>query len=381
MISRNIIALGFVSFFTDMASAMITSILPIFIVYTLDQGVDKLGFVVAIATFVSYAFRILFGYLSDRFQIVKPFVVGGYLISAITKPMLALVSTWQGVALLRGLERMGKAVRSATKDSLISTYAQGKSGKSFGFHKMMDVAGEMSGAIIAFTTLYIFGKNEAIFRDIFSWTILPGILAVLIGIFFVKDTPYKSKKYSKDSLNYTQDKALLPLLFIYFVFIFFIFNESFFIIKAKESGISIAFIPLLLVLYNFTQTVLSYFFGVQIDRYSPTKILAFSMLFGIGAMGMLLLDQVILGFILLGVFTVASLNAIRAWISNEAHNKGTVYGIFYGGIALFSAVGSMVIGLIWKHYGQESAILFSLIGSSTLALLYILYIKFWHKRI
>jgi len=79
MINKNIIALGFVSFFTDMASSMVTSILPIFIVYTLHEGVDKLGFVVAIATFISYAFRILFGYLSDRYQVVKPFVVTGVL--------------------------------------------------------------------------------------------------------------------------------------------------------------------------------------------------------------------------------------------------------------------------------------------------------------
>lgn len=379
MIDRNIIALGFVSFFTDMASAMVTSILPIFIVYTLHQGVDKLGFVIAIATFVSYAFRILFGYLSDRLQIVKPFVVAGYFVSAITKPLLALTNSWQGVALLRGVERMGKAIRSATKDSLISAYSNGKSGRSFGFHKMMDVAGEMSGAIIAFILLYILGKNETIFRDIFMWTLLPGLIAVIIVIFFVKDAPYRAKKSIK-KVDWREDKSLLPILFIYFAFILFIFNESFFIIKAKESGVSIAFIPLLIVLYNFTQTLLSYFFGVQIDRYSPSKILAISMLFGIGAMGSLFINQVILGFILLGVFTVASLNAIRALISIEAVNKGTVYGIFYSGIALFSALGATITGLIWKSFGEQNTILISFIGSSLLTIIYIIYLTTSSKR-
>lgn len=122
-INKNIIALGWVSFFTDMASSMVTSILPLFIVYTLHEGVDKLGFVVAAATFISYTFRILFGYISDRYQIVKPLVVIGYSLSAVTKPLLYWSHTWQSAAALRGLERMGKSIRSATKDVLITAYS------------------------------------------------------------------------------------------------------------------------------------------------------------------------------------------------------------------------------------------------------------------
>ncbi len=370
MVNKNIIALGFVSFFTDMASAMVTSILPIFIVYSLDEGVDKLGYVVAIATFVSYAFRILFGYLSDRLQIVKPFVVAGYLVSALTKPMLVFANSWQGVALLRGAERMGKAIRSATKDSLISAYSEGRSGRSFGFHKMMDVAGEMSGALIAFAVLYFLGKDEAIFKEIFVWTLLPGLLAVIIVIFFVKDAPYSPQKRS-EKFDYTSDKSMMPMLFLYFAFIFFLFSDSFFIISAKESGISIAVIPLLMVLYSLVQTSLSYFFGIQIDKESPQKVLAVAMMFAILSMAALYIHQVVLGFILLGVFTVASLNAMRAWISDEAVNKGTIYGILYGGIAIFSALGATITGLIWKIFGEQNAIIFSITGMSVVMTIYL----------
>ena len=116
-INKNIVYLGFVSFFADMASSMVTTLLPIFMVYVLHEGVDKLGIVIAIATFISYAFRILFGYLSDKYNIVKPFVVTGYFISALSQPLLALSTTFMSVGLLRGVERMGKAVRSASKDS------------------------------------------------------------------------------------------------------------------------------------------------------------------------------------------------------------------------------------------------------------------------
>ena len=88
--NKNIYYLGIVSFFTDFASAMITPVLPIFIVYILNDGVDKLGVVIASATFVSYIFRILFGYLSDRFQIRKSFLIVGYLISILQNKMITL---------------------------------------------------------------------------------------------------------------------------------------------------------------------------------------------------------------------------------------------------------------------------------------------------
>jgi len=104
---------------------------------------------------------------------------------------------------------------------------------------------------------------------------------------------------------------------------------------------------------------------------SSRMILGVTMGFGLAAMGALYLDLVIVGFVLLGIFTVAGLNAIRALISDEAVNKGTVYGIFYAGVALFGAGGSTVIGLIWKHFGEANAVLFSLGGLSLVGFVYL----------
>jgi len=368
MINKNIIALGFVSFFTDMASSMVTSILPLFIVYTLHEGVDKLGYVVAIATFISYAFRILFGYLSDRFHIVKPFVVMGYLISALTKPLLYMSSSWQSTGTLRGVERVGKAVRSATKDSLISAYSNGKSGKTFGFHKTMDIAGELLGSLIVFGLLFYLGESEVLFRNIFLATLIPGIIAVIIVVIFVNDAPYKVKQ---SHFDVKQDYHILPLLFIYFGFIFFMFNDSFFLIQAKEVGIATEYIPLLVVLLNLTQTVLSYFLGIKIDEIGAKKILTLSFVFGLLSTVSLYYHLIVMGFIFLGIFMVGSLNALRAYISNHAHNKGTVYGILYGGVALFGAVGALNTGLIWKYFDAQGAILFSLIGMSVIFLFFL----------
>ncbi len=371
-IDKNIVALGWVSFFTDMASSMITTILPLYIVYVLNEGVDKLGFVVAIATFVSYIFRVLFGYISDRFHIVKPFVVAGYAISAMTKPLLYFGNSWQSIAILRGVERVGKAIRSASKDSLISAYSPKKSGKSFGFHKMMDVGGEMSGAIISFLTLYYMGKNETIFKEIFAFSFIPGVLAVVIVVFFVKDVACNSKI---KEFNLKDDYRLLPMLFIYFGVIFFMFSDSFFIVSAKSS-FGMEYIPLLVILLYFVQTVLSYYLGIKIDEIGFYKMFLISTIFGLVSLVLLYFHQIIFGFILFGIFTVGSLNAIRSFISDNAKNRATIYGVLYGGMAIFSSLGAVTLGMIWQKYSDKYAILFSVCG----IMLCLIVLSFYKKR-
>ncbi len=359
--NKNIYYLGFVSFFTDLASAMITPILPIYIVYILHDGVDKLGIIVAIATFVSYFFRILFGYLSDRFQIVKPFLVFGYLISAITKPLFAYATSFQAIAALQSTERLGKAIRSAPKDTLISYYAkENQSGKTFGFHKTMDIAGELFGAIVIFFIFYLYGDNVAVFKNIFLSTVIPGVIAILIVAFFVEESAPKSKTiiYRFQKVDY----RLFPLLLSYLFFTFFILSDSFFIITAKESGYITAYLPLLMIALTLTQTLFSYYFGIMSDRKSTLFVLRISYLFGILSIGALLLNFIAISFVFLGVFTVASLNAARSYISINAINKASIYGIFYAGIALFSSLGALSIGYIWHYFGQESALCFSLFG-------------------
>lgn len=363
--NKNIYYLGFVSFFTDLASAMITPILPIYIVYVLNDGIDKLGLIVAIATFVSYAFRILFGYLSDRFHIIKPFVVFGYLLSAITKPLFAFSSSYQSLAVLQSTERMGKAIRSAPKDTLISYYSKkNESGKTFGFHKTMDIAGELFGAIVIFCILYFYGDSAEVFKNIFLLTFIPGLIGVLILLFCVEDSQpiHKNIKYQFESSDY----KLFPLMVSYFCFMFFIFSDSFFIVIAKEAGYLTLYIPVFIIVLTLTQTLCSYYFGTMSDKKGSLFVLKISYLFGILSTVALIYHLLWLGFIFLGIFTVASLNATRSYISEYATNKASIYGIYYGGIALFSSLGALSIGYIWKYFGQNSALLFSLVGMSVI---------------
>ncbi|MDH4944586.1 MFS transporter [Sulfurimonas sp. C5] len=363
-INKNIIALGFVSFFTDMASSIINILLPIYVVYVLHEGVDKLGIIIAVATFISYAIRVLFGYLSDKYNIVKPFVVVGYVLSAFTKPMFAFADTFISIAFLQGVERMGKAVRSASKDMIISAYSTAnKHGKTFGFHKMMDIAGELVGALIVFIIFLIFIQNEILIKDIFLWTLVPGMIATTIVIFFVQDVP-KVEKKTNIVLN-REDYRLFPLLFIYFGFLFFIVNQQFLIVLAKQNGFTLSDIPLFIILFTLVQTITSYYGGILSDKKGNFKIVFIAFIFGIFSMLSVKIN-LLLSFGFLGLFTVLSLNALRSYISINAKSKGFVFGVFYAGMAIFSALGSLLIGYLWEHYGFEVVYLFSIFGMTTL---------------
>ena len=371
MIHKNVIYLGLVSFFTDMASSMVTTLLPIFVVYVLHQGVDKLGIIIAIATFVSYALRIISGYLSDKLGIVKPFVVTGYTISAMTKPLLAFCHTYVSVAALRALERFGKALRSAPKDALISAYAKkSQEGKTFGFHKMLDIAGELSGALIVFLVFFFTHQEESLIRTIFLWTLLPGVVGVFIVVFFVQDAPAKPKE---QAIINQSDMKLFGVLFLYFFFLLFLFSDQYFIVKAKEVGFSLFTIPLLVITFTLTQTLTSYVSGILIDKFGAYWMLFVSYFFGCASIAALFLNYLWVAFILLGLFTVISLNAIRSFIAKYAISKAFVYGILYGGTAIFGALGAYIIGFLWHRFGFTVAVEYSFSGLGILTSLALLF--------
>jgi len=367
-IDRNVVLLGWVSFFTDMASAMVNPLLPIFVVSVLHAGMDKLGVIVALATFVSYALRIVSGYLSDRYGVVKPLVAAGYALSAVAKPLVGTAQGWQGVAAFRAMERLGKGLRSAPKDLLLSTYGTTRThGRVFGFHKTMDIAGELAGTLLLFGVLAYFGTSEAVIRGIFYATALPGAVGVFIVLFFVRDAEKRSAPV-RFTLSRRDRRALMAAV-PYFLFLFFMFGDAFFTMQAKAVGIATAVVPLLFVVSTGAQTLTSYLLGRGVDRFGAGRVLRWGYLFGTGAMALLWLRHPAatwVAYALLGLFTVATLNAQRAAIAREADNRGSVYGIFYAGIATFAALGAWVGGWIWQAYGISAALVFAFGGTTLL---------------
>ncbi len=373
-ISPNILALGWVSFFTDMATAMIKPLIPIYVVLVLNEGMDKLGYVLAITTFVSYLLRWVGGYLCDKFQVTKPLLLIGYSLSAVMKPLLSFTTSWTGVAAISATERLGKALRSAPKDVLISSSAQpNQQGSAFGIHKTLDIAGETLGGIIAFLLLSWLGQSPEFIRNIFELTLIPGFISVLILMFFVTDTikkQYKTPltvKTSSQDLQPTSsfDPALLSWFIVYFLAVFFMLNDAFMVMRGNEIGIATHWLPLLMVSSALTQTLISYRIGKQIDIQDAKFLLKMALWAAILSTLLLLSSHAIatvLAFIFQGVFMVAGLNALRARIGQTEQGKGNAYGVFYLGTAVAMGLGNIIIGQLWEQFNTYAALGFSASG-------------------
>jgi MFS family permease len=175
---RNVTALGLVSFFTDFSTEMVLGVLPLFIVSSLGASRALLGVIEGSAELTSYAFRMVSGSLSDKVEKRKVFVI-----ATITKPFFAASSSWIDAFVVRFGDRMGKGIRTAPRDALIAdSVSESRAGRAFGIHRTIDQLGAIVGPIAAFGLLQVID-----IRGIFLLSLIPGAIAVLVLVFFVRD--------------------------------------------------------------------------------------------------------------------------------------------------------------------------------------------------
>ena len=190
-LTRNLIIVGFVSLFTDLSSQMVFPLIPLYLTTVLGAGAWIVGLVEGAAETTASLLKVFSGYWSDKIKRRKPFVLAGYGLSSITKPLFAFTYTWPLVLIVRVFERIGKGIRSAPREAIIAeSTAASVRGKAYGFHRAMDGIGSISGAVLALILLPILG-----FRDIFLVAFIPGILAVFIVLLIKeKNRPKEIKK-------------------------------------------------------------------------------------------------------------------------------------------------------------------------------------------
>ena len=175
-IHKNIKLMGLVSFFTDVSSEMILPILPLFLTITLGANMAVVGLVFGLSEATASLMKTFSGYWSDKTKKRKPFILAGYTLSSLTKPLLALSTIWPHVLLLKFLDRAGKGIRDSPRDALIAASSK-KRGTAFGFHRMLDNLGAVVGTLIASYLLYVLADG---FRLIFWLAFIPAIISVLL---------------------------------------------------------------------------------------------------------------------------------------------------------------------------------------------------------
>jgi MFS family permease len=367
---RNIFALGFVSFFTDMSSEMVFSLLPTFLLGLPGASIAILGFIEGTAEALSYVLRAVSGIFSDKFRKRKLFVLIGYGVSNVVKPLFAIARAPFDVFVIRVSDRVGKAVRTSPRDALLSESVSEKHrGAAFGLHRALDQTGAIVGPVIASAALLMLGLT---IRDVFWLSLIPGAIALLILLFVVKE---RVGKAVGEFQLLTGIKTVLKgnfswLLIIVGIFSLGAFNFSFVLLNAQEAGIADAFIPLVYAAVNVAHVAVAIPAGVLSDRIGKEKV----MILGYGTFlssVMLLLFLPINWFnaFLVAVFYGAYFGIIetvqRAIVPEYVDRNliGTAYGIYYLIVGSAFFVSNAVVGSLWEYFGSSVASAYSIITS------------------
>lgn len=356
-LSRNVVAMGIVSFFNDAASEMIFPVLPLFLTSVLGTPMIALGFIEGVAEAAASIFKVLSGWLSDRTGRRKPFIVLGYSLSTASKLLFGFTTSWPIALVARTSDRFGKGTRTAARDALIAeSTASTVRGHAFGFHRAMDGLGATVGPLI---TLALLTYASVSLSTIFLLAFIPGIISVIVLIFFVREV--RTEPQEKLSLNGSWRTLGTP----FFVFLginalFALGNSSdaFIILRTQALGFSLTHTILLYTLYLASYSLASLPAGIVSDRIGPRRIMVLGFLLFSGVYFMLgsTLSPHLLWFLLplYGFYLALTDGVGKAYIAQLVPNKqlGTAYGIFQVTVGLGNFAASLIAGYIWTLYGS-----------------------------
>ncbi|MFQ5335239.1 MAG: MFS transporter [Flavobacteriales bacterium] len=359
--NRNISRLGIVSLFTDWASEMSFPLLPLFLTNYLKATKTEVGFIEGLAELTASLLKVLSGALSDRSGKRKPWAVAGYGLSALAKPLLALTAGWGHVLGIRIADRFGKGIRTSPRDALIAGYSNKKvSGKSFGLHRGLDNLGAILGTLCAFMLLKWLGESEHSFRLIFALAIIPGVLAVVVLVFAVREppgtqAPGKAKLFAVKGFA----PGYFRFLIIQAIFSAVAMNYAFMILKAEHVGIKIGYIPLAYLLYNMVYFVFSYPAGLLADRIGKVPVMSATYLaFACGVLCFTLANPWAgwIAFALYGLYMAGFQTVSRAMISDmiPQGKSGLAFGVYHTAIGLASFLSLALAGYLWDSLGANS---------------------------
>ena len=369
-ISVQIIIMGLVSFFTDASSEMIQSILPLFI-FSIGGTALILGLISGVTTAIANILKGVTGWMSDKINRRKPFVVAGYTISNLSKPFIGLSPSWELVLALKSTDRFGKGLRTSSRDVLISYYAT-EQGKAFGLHRAMDTLGAVFGSLLAFLFLFLTWT----YSQIIFFSIFPGIIAIAL-IVTVKDVePVKleEKGILKERSPRMEkiDRNFIKLIILLGVIEFASLDIAFLIIRSADYvGAELIFlIPLFYLISNVVYTIFSPITGTLSDKVGRKPII-------VVGLSILLISSIILAFpisvslmsialiviiyILFG-FYMASVDPIsRAYIADLAgkNKRGRAYGYYYLSVGLISMTESVIFGAVYDIFSFTWAFIYT----------------------
>ena len=375
-IPRNVFTLGWVSFFNDLASEMVYPIVPIFLTTFLGVPVAIVGVIEGIAESTASILKVFSGWISDRFQKRKPFVIAGYSLSTFSKVILGLSYIWPFVLIARFVDRFGKGIRTSARDSLITeSCPENIRGRSFGFHRALDTLGAVFGPLAAILFLAIFNDN---LRLVFYIAAIPGLIGIILLVIFVREKKKRPLCFAELKLKWRDvNPSFKIFLFVSIIFSIGNSSDAFLILRAQDLGLTIKITILAYVLFNLTYALFSVPAGIIVDKIGAKKVLVAGLLifslvyFFFGFINKSLFIWFL--FPVYGIYMALTEGVGKAYISLMVpqEKSGTAFGIYQTSVGICSFFSSLIAGLMWNYINVKVPFYFGSITALAAAILFI----------
>lgn len=361
---RTVWVLGFVSLLMDLSSEIYHSLLPAFVTLTLGLPATALGAVDGVAEATASFAKLASGRLSDRTRARKPWIVAGYGLAALSKPLFPLANGLATLIGARFADRIGKGIRGAPRDAMIAdSTAPEIRGRAFGLRQALDTAGALAAPLAAVALMALLADD---IRTTFWVAAVPAALSFLLAAFALREPERRSPDGGRQALlsGFRQiDGDTRRLIAVGFLFTLARFSEGFLILQGIHLGLSETLSPLTLALFNLSYVVLAYPAGSLSDRISPRSIL----LAGIGIL--VAADLVLasaanfaglaLGVLLWGAHMALTQGIFARMIADRApeHLRATSFGAFWFVSGIATLLASLGAGMIWDRDGPSATFL------------------------
>lgn len=341
---------------------MIQSVLPLFLVSSLGASVLTVGLIEGVAESTASVLKLVSGALSDRIGRRKELAIAGYGLSAIVAPLFALASSAGWVFLARFLDRVGKGIRVAPRNALVADVTKpANRGAAYGLRQSLDTIGAFSGPLMATGILLASGQN---YRLVFWLATLPGLFSVLLLIQGIREpaVSHRTKKnHFEWNLIFSLGKGYWLLVAVSLLFNLGNFSDAFLLLRAQQIGIGSAFVPLSLVVMNFSYSVSAYPIGRLSDRLGRVGLLAGSFwLFALVYLGFAFAQtpwQIWGLFILYGLYLGMSQGLLLALVADRVPSnlRGTAFGTINFVTGLVLLLASILAAFLWQQISPQAA--------------------------
>ncbi len=386
MKNKNPFWIGLISFFGGISQDIFLPILPVYLSSVLGFGKEIIGLAEGIVTSSASIFKIVSGFLSDRFRKNKPIVFTGYFLSMISRPLIVLVSTIGGVIGLRLVDGIGKGVKDSAKDVLIAGSTEaGTRGRGFGVVRTLDTFGSVAGPLLLTLLLYLLRDNNLKYHYIFFVTAIPLVLTLSLLSIFVKEVP-DGRKDGDPVLSLQLPGRFYAFMAIVALFALGNSSSAFLILRAQNIGVSLLAIPVVYALFNFVYASASIPLGSLSDRIGREKVILIGWAsFALAYFGFAFATRQwhIWGlFAFYGIYFATTEGVAKAFVADltPAGHRGRAYGIYNAVVGLAALPAGFIAGYLWDVSGAPAPFYFGAAMAGIAAVALLIFMRFNRKN-